>query len=62
MNTKYLIGQRVLLNNTEIGTIVKPERKDAPNTDKKMWVHAPSKGYASRYDVCNIKPLPGGQV
>ncbi len=58
----YLIGQRVILNGDEIGTVVKPERADLPNTDKSIWVHAPSKGYASRYAIHNVKPLPNGQL
>ena len=58
----YLIGQRVLLGTTEIGTIVKPERNDLPNSDIQVWVMSPSKGYPSYYSVDNIKPLPNGQL
>ena len=58
---RYLIGQRVVLG-CEIGTIVPAENKDLPNTDKEMWVFSLSKGYASRYAIDNIKPLPNGQL
>lgn len=58
----YLIGQRVLLNKTEIGTVVKPEREDLPNTSDDIWVFSPSRGYASRYASHNVKPLPNGQL
>lgn len=59
---KFLIGQRVLLNDEEIGTIVSPERTDMPNTDKQIWVWSPTKKYASYYDSCNVKPLPNNQL
>ena len=59
---KYLIGQRVILNNKEIGTIVKPDNKDLPNTNNDIWVYSPSRGYASRYDTINIKPLTNNQL
>lgn len=58
----FLTGQRVILHGSEIGTIVRPEREDMPNTDKDMWVFSPSKNYASRYSTQNINPLPGGQL
>lgn len=57
-----MIGQRVILNRSEIGTLVAPERKDSPNTESRMWVFSPSRNYASQYDVCNIQPLPNGQL
>jgi len=59
---KFLVGQRVLLNNMEIGTIVKPERDDMPNTKERVWVSSPTNGYASCYATHNIKPLPNGQL
>lgn len=62
MTCPFMVGQRVLLNNTEIGTVVAPERKDTPNTDKDVWVFSPTRKYASRYSVNNVKPLPGGQL
>lgn len=58
----FMIGQRVILNNNVIGTVVRPERKDLPNTDDQIWVMNPERGYASRYSICNIKPLPNGQL
>ncbi len=57
----YLVGQQVLLGKREIGTIVAPERADLPNTAEDMWVFSPIRGYASRYNVLNIEPLPEGQ-
>ena len=59
---RYLIGQRVILNGFEIGTVCAPETKALPNTDTEVWVHSPSRGHASRYAVHNIRPLPGGQL
>jgi hypothetical protein len=58
MNT-YLIGQRVILNNKEIGTVVKSE---TGKTNFGIWVFSPSKGYASDYATTSIKPLPNGQL
>ncbi len=58
----FLVGQRVILCEREIGTIVRPDDPLIPNTDKQMWVHSPTKGYASSYDIANIKPLPNGQL
>ena len=58
MSNNYLIGQRVLLNDREIGVIVKPEH-DYSNG---IWVMSPSRDYASRYAEHNVKPLPGGQL
>lgn len=58
---KFLIGQRVLLNGTEIGTVVKPE-SDGFDLQKYVWVFSPSRNYASAYDRCNVKPLPNGQL
>ncbi len=61
-NSDFLIGQRVILNNSEIGQIVKPENEALPNDDCNLWVYAPSKGFASRYSRANIKPLTSGQL
>jgi hypothetical protein len=58
----FLIGQRVILNSNEVGTVVKPEKPDLPNTAWDVWVFSPSNGYASRYAVHNVKPLPNGQL
>lgn len=58
----FMIGQRVILNEREIGTVVQPENAKLPNTDTQVWVFSPSRGYASRYAVHNIKPLPNGQL
>jgi len=51
---KYIIGQRVLLNNAEIGTVV---YKKNHYSDKTTWVYSPLKGYESEYANHNIKPL-----
>ncbi len=59
---KFLIGQKVVLNKVEIGTIVTPERDDMPNTDTKVWVYSPVNGYPSLYDAHNVKALAGGQL
>jgi len=59
---QYLIGQRVILNDSEIGELVVPENIQLPNTSMDMWVYSPMKGYASRYSVGNFKPLPNGQL
>ena len=62
----YFIGQRVILNDEEIGTIQAAENKhridEMPNTDKHVWVFSPSREYASHYATHNIKPLPNGQL
>lgn len=54
----FFTGQRVILNGSEIGTVVKPEH----NNSKGVWVLSPSRGYASCYAECNVKPLPNGQL
>jgi len=56
--SEFLIGQRVILNNKEIGTIVKSETGNTTG----IWVFSPSKNYASDYALHNVKPLPNGQL
>ncbi len=57
----FLIGQRVILNNTEIGKVVAPENNNSKNpTD--VWVFSPSRNYASCYANTSVRPLPGGQL
>lgn len=56
---KYLIGQRVLLNGTEIGTVVASE---TGRTHFGVWVFSPKNGYASDYALTSVAPLPGGQL
>lgn len=51
----YLIGQRVIVNNSEIGTVVK-------DFGDEVWIILSSKSYASGYDRCNVRPLPNGQM
>lgn len=55
---KYLIGQRVLLNGSEIGTVVKSETGHT----RGVWVYSPSHGYASDYALHNVKPLPNEEL
>jgi len=62
MNTTPMIGQRVIIkiNGTkEIGTVVPSE---SGQTNFGAWVYSPSKKYASDYALCNIEPLPKGQL
>lgn len=59
---RYLIGQRVILNGVEIGTVCAPRNNALPNTDTEVWVHSPSRGFANRYAVRSVQPLPGGQL
>jgi len=56
---KYMIGQRVILNDSEIGTVVVSE---TGRTSFGVWVFSPSKGYASDYAPTSVKPLPNGQL
>jgi hypothetical protein len=64
---KFLIGQRVIVSD-EIGTVQRgptmTKGKPPPPIKREgyVWVHLPSKGYASEYDERNVQPLPGGQL
>jgi hypothetical protein len=59
MKSDYLIGQRVILNDAEIGIVViSPTEVQA---EFGVWVFSPSKGFASDYALHNVKPLPHGQ-
>jgi hypothetical protein len=65
----FLIGQRVIVGD-EIGIVQRgPSRLVGPPAEGRampregyVWVHLPSKGYASHYDERNVKPLPGEQL
>lgn len=57
---EYLIGQRVILNDKEIGIVVIPEKLWLIPFG--VWVFSSSKGYASDYALTSVKPLPGGQL
>ena len=59
INATYLIGQRVILNNKEIGKIV-PSEPGILSTS--IRVFSPSRGYESDYALTNIKPLPNEQL
>ena len=61
MNDGYLIAQRVLLNNDEIGIVITPN-KEGHKDAKGVFVYSPSRGHPSVYDHCNVKPLPNGQL
>lgn len=54
----YLIGQRVLLNKSEIGTVVISETGHTLG----IWVFSPRKKFASDYALHNVQPLPQGQL
>lgn len=58
----FYIGQRVILNSSEIGTITTPENDEEPANANYIWVFSPKKKYASRYNVMNVQPLPNGQL
>lgn len=58
-HTNYLIGQRVIIHDKEIGTIVVSETGDTPFD---IWVFSPSRGCACCFAFSSIKPLPGGQL
>lgn len=57
---EYLIGQRVILNNKELGRVVAPPV--GRETVFGIWVYSYAKEYASDYDLKNVKPLPNGQL
>jgi hypothetical protein len=64
--SKFLINQRVIVGD-EIGTVQRGASvvKGPPMIDPNpmgVWVHLPSKGYASCFAEHNVKPLPGGQL
>lgn len=67
---KFFIGQRVIVGD-EIGivqrgpTMVKGPPGHDTSFDRRegyVWVHLPSKGYASDFAIHNVQPLPGGQL
>ncbi len=56
----YFIGQRVLINDAEIGKVVAPPPQGGMPFD--IWVYSPSRGYSCCYAYSSIKPLPNGQL
>ena len=56
---EYLIGQKIILNGTEIGEVVESE---TGHTTFGVWVFSPSRGYASDYALTSVRPLPDGQL
>jgi hypothetical protein len=63
----FLIGQRVIVGD-EIGkvqrgpTLVGDSPVPAQPMEGYVWVHLPSRGYASHFSIDIVKPLPGGQL
>lgn len=63
----FLIGQRVIVGD-EIGIVQRGPMmsKGTPppimHKEGYVWVHLPSKGYASQFSEDNVKPLPNGQL
>jgi len=55
---KYLLGQRVIVHNNAIGTVVKSETKVTTG----IWVYIQSRRSASNYSPDSVKPLPNGQL
>lgn len=51
----FEIGDLVLAGGS-LGNVCKPERDDSPGWDG-VWVFVFSKGYASCYDVRNVRKL-----
>jgi hypothetical protein len=61
--SSYLIGQRVLLNEKEIGTVEPAPKGTATVTPAGfVWVYSPTGGYASCFAEHNVKSLPNGQL
>lgn len=52
--SKYLIGQKVIINTNEIGTVVKPENDNFDESEY-VWVFSPVRGYSSAYAKHNVK-------
>jgi hypothetical protein len=62
---KFYINQRVFVGD-EIGTVQRGRSmvKGPPMVEPTkgyVWVHLPSKGYASCFSEENVDPLPNGQ-
>lgn len=56
----YFVGQRVLINNSEIGTVEPIPKGGSCPFD--IWVYSPSRGYACCFAYSSITPLPNGQL
>jgi hypothetical protein len=54
---KYLVGQRVIVNNDTIATVIDPPDKWRHD----VWVRLPD-GVTRYYSVDNVRPLPNGQL
>ena len=55
---RYLLGQRVIVHDKEIGTVVKP----LTGVTNGVLVYMPSLGHESNYNMDSVKPLPNGQL
>lgn len=58
----YIIGQRVFIYESVIGTVVKANSSDMPNNFTNIWVYNPEENQPFYYPVRSIKPLPNGQL
>ena len=60
---KFMVGQRVILTGQggiqEIGTVVVNPTGHRKNS---VRVFSPTRKYDSEYDICNVNPLPNGQL
>ncbi len=56
---KYYIGQRVIIQDCEIGAI---QHVAGKHRDGYIHVYTPSAGFARAYPLSDIKPLPNGQL
>lgn len=56
MQNEYKIGQKVILCDRELGTVVTPENT-AFDLNDYVWVRSPSLGYASAYALHNVRPV-----
>lgn len=56
--SKFIIGQRVIYNDSVICIVCKPERKGCIET----WVFNPEVNYKHYVSESNLKTLTGGQL
>lgn len=58
----YLIGQRVIIDNNEIATVIPhPTNARSIERDSTVWVRL-SYGHEQWRSIDNVKPLPNGQL
>jgi hypothetical protein len=56
----YLIGQRVIYDNT-ICTVVNPPKLEKQDKTK-VWIANPARGYHHWVSAGNVRALPNGQL